>query len=252
MDAATEPILAVIAHPVAGNPTQFAIERALRAMQLEWRVLSFDIRPEHVPAALNGFDVLGVTGVWIDFTLEQESADWFRAKAAVESSSIDCLYRDEQHQFCGCHQQQEWIAEQIKAWCTDQEQPLQSIWLGATLERYPIDTDRFPAQSADLPPTPEVIQSANVIALTDGNEGPVEMDVDEWPECQQPTLVVDVSRGDPIAGHPQIESIEDLGYQVVTAMDRRVGTLLRCLKRWTGIDASGDIIRDAIEEYLGV
>ena len=46
MDGTTEPIIAVIGHPIAGNPSQLALERALRAMDLDWRVLSFDVKPD--------------------------------------------------------------------------------------------------------------------------------------------------------------------------------------------------------------
>ena len=38
MEGTTEPILVVIGNPIAGNPMQFAIERSLRALELDWRV----------------------------------------------------------------------------------------------------------------------------------------------------------------------------------------------------------------------
>ena len=62
MDASTEPIIAVIGHPIAGNPSQFAVERALQSMDFDWRVLSFDVLPEDVASALEGFAVTGIAG----------------------------------------------------------------------------------------------------------------------------------------------------------------------------------------------
>ena len=55
MDGTTEPIIAVLGHPIAGNPSQFAFESALQSMELDWRVVSFDVSPEDIPAALQGF-----------------------------------------------------------------------------------------------------------------------------------------------------------------------------------------------------
>ena len=36
MDGTTEPIIAVLGHPIAGNPSQLALERAFAAMKLEY------------------------------------------------------------------------------------------------------------------------------------------------------------------------------------------------------------------------
>lgn len=83
MEAATEPLLVVIDRPVAGNPAQFAIESALRAMQLDWRVLSFDVPPEDVAAALEGFRVTGIAGVLIGPALQAAAAHWPAGSSAA-------------------------------------------------------------------------------------------------------------------------------------------------------------------------
>ena len=80
MDGTTEPIIAVIGHPIAGNPSQFAIERALAALELEWRVLSFDVHPDHIAAALEGFKVTGIAGVMIDPSVRPIAANWYATK----------------------------------------------------------------------------------------------------------------------------------------------------------------------------
>lgn len=58
-----ETIVAILGHPVAGNPMQFAMETAASAAHVNLRVLSFDVPPDQQDAALDALAVLGVTGV---------------------------------------------------------------------------------------------------------------------------------------------------------------------------------------------
>ncbi len=96
MDGTTEPIIVVIGHPIAGNPSQFALERALRAMKLDWRVLSFDVKPEDVAAALEGFSVTGIAGVLIDPSVAAPASQWYADRTSSDFAIIDCLCRDDE------------------------------------------------------------------------------------------------------------------------------------------------------------
>ncbi|MEM9368058.1 MAG: hypothetical protein AAGD07_18855 [Planctomycetota bacterium] len=58
-----ETIVAVLGHPVAGNPMQFAMETAASAAHVNLRVFSFDVPQDQQQAALDALAVLGVTGV---------------------------------------------------------------------------------------------------------------------------------------------------------------------------------------------
>jgi len=243
-------------------------------MDLEWRVLSFDVQPENVAAALDGFAVTGITGVLIDPSLQGAASDWYQSQLETETSSetktgpIDCLHRDGENQFIGIDQQREWLNKLIDAQKSDSEEaadPDQSfgrIWFGESFSGTSADTDRFPSLPEESPVDREVLKKATLIALTDGQNGPVELEEEDWPENDGSTLVIDLSgrsnQGDSESedelkrGHPGLETIEDLGYRVISVCDRKIGTLQRCLSLWTGSDVSSDVIRDAIEEYLGV
>jgi hypothetical protein len=65
MDGTTEPILAIIGHPIAGNPTQFALESGFATAQMDCRVLSIDLAQDKVAAAIAGMDAMGFQGVWV-------------------------------------------------------------------------------------------------------------------------------------------------------------------------------------------
>ncbi len=65
MDGTAEPIIAIIGHPIAGNPTQFALETGFHAAQVECRVLSVDLPAERVSAAIAGMDAMNFRGIWV-------------------------------------------------------------------------------------------------------------------------------------------------------------------------------------------
>ena len=48
--------------PVAENPTQAMIEPAFRAMGLDWRYLTLEVKPENLPAAVAGARAFGFQG----------------------------------------------------------------------------------------------------------------------------------------------------------------------------------------------
>jgi hypothetical protein len=248
MDGTTEPIIAVIGHPIAGNPSQFAVERALREMKLEWRVLSFDVDPEDVAAAIEGFSVIGVAGVLIDLSVAPSASRWYSERSSDSERSsegddlvIDCLYRD-QEKFVGCHQRRAWVDDQIARHAGEQR-----ILLGDFLDNLPLSRDGFSEDSISLPPDPDLIEDADVIVISQGSDEAVSLDTEDWPENDGTTLVIDLT-----AGHPDQALMKQLGYRVAGALEQQAGTLQRCLERWTGIKPSGEVIHDAIEEYFGV
>ncbi len=65
MDGTTEPLIAIIGHPIAGNPTQFALETGFAAAQIDCRVLSVDLPPEKLSAAIAGMDAMNFRGIWV-------------------------------------------------------------------------------------------------------------------------------------------------------------------------------------------
>jgi shikimate dehydrogenase len=57
-----QPILALLGHPVAGNPTQYMIEQALLHHRLDWRYLSLEVPAEYLPDAIRGMRAMGFHG----------------------------------------------------------------------------------------------------------------------------------------------------------------------------------------------
>ncbi|TWT86099.1 hypothetical protein [Neorhodopirellula pilleata] len=89
MDETTEPIIAVIGHPIAGNPTQFALETGLQAAGVDCRVFSVDLSPDKIEPALVGMFAMNFKAVWVASscrpTIEQASEE--------TDTNIDLLVR---------------------------------------------------------------------------------------------------------------------------------------------------------------
>ncbi|HEX4130888.1 MAG TPA: shikimate dehydrogenase [Pirellulales bacterium] len=55
-------VCALVGQPVAGNPTQFMIERAFAKCGLDWRYLSFEVAAEALGDAVRGMRAMGFRG----------------------------------------------------------------------------------------------------------------------------------------------------------------------------------------------
>lgn len=55
-------VVCCLGRPVAGNPTQYMLEKALATAGLDWRCLTFDVSPEDLADAVRGLKALGFRG----------------------------------------------------------------------------------------------------------------------------------------------------------------------------------------------
>lgn len=98
-DLPIQPIACVIGHPIAGNPTQFAIEKALAAADLDWRFLSVDVAEKDLRDAIRGIRAMGFRGAWIAEPHRQCTAslcDWLSEEAQL-AGHVDLLICDDGH-----------------------------------------------------------------------------------------------------------------------------------------------------------
>ncbi len=81
--------------PVAGNPTQFMIERAFAAAGLDWRYLTLEVPPEKLEDAVKGLRAMGFRGG--NFTIPHKVAvipflDEL-SEAASLMGAVNCVHR---------------------------------------------------------------------------------------------------------------------------------------------------------------
>jgi shikimate dehydrogenase len=60
--SSVQPVLALLGLPVAGNPAQYMVEKALAHHGLDWRYLSVEVAPERLEDAVRGMRAMGFRG----------------------------------------------------------------------------------------------------------------------------------------------------------------------------------------------
>jgi len=90
-------IVCCMGQPVAGNPTQFMIERAFAAAGLDWRYLTLEVPPESLEDAIRGMRAMGFKGG--NFTIPHKVAviqylDGL-SEAAELMGAVNCVNRVE-------------------------------------------------------------------------------------------------------------------------------------------------------------
>ncbi len=260
MDGSTEPVILVLGHPIAGNPAQFALERAFRAMELEWRVLSRDVPPWKLKQAIHGAAILGFDGLLLDRNLTHGQATGqgqTSERGDDDLGIVDCFFHapdaEPEQEWQSESAMMIWLESQIRSYFQVAEDKSDSndnsdandigplLWIGPTDARFPAGLSDEQSQSPIAWASAESIEHADLIAITQ------QIDIDQWPSCQSQKLVVDLSM------QPNdLNQIRSLGYKVIGASEIRIGILSQCIQRWTQQQPSVDILADAVEEYLAV
>ena len=62
MSEPLQEIVALFGQPVAGNPTQYMLEKAIAQLGLDWRYLTLEVSPENLADAFRGFRAMGFRG----------------------------------------------------------------------------------------------------------------------------------------------------------------------------------------------
>jgi len=252
----TEPLIAVLGHPIAGNPSQFALERAFESLHRDWRVISFDVKPDDLPVALSGLHVLGINGILLGAELAAEAAQWFNG----QSSRLDCFYRagtnSNLSDLLASDVQSHWIAEQIEAYFEqlNTDLPLQVCLIGETSLEIEglICKKRSDARIVRLSDESETfcadaIASSSVFLIGNQKAEANLLDWDDWLVSPESALVIDLTDDD-----DRLDQLSRSGRSTVTSQQCHAGVLSHCIETWLGERASTEVIQDAIEEYMAV
>ncbi|MGQ9575954.1 MAG: shikimate dehydrogenase family protein [Thermoguttaceae bacterium] len=96
-NSSVQPVLALLGFPVAGNPTQYMLEKALAYHQLDWRYLSLEVRPEDLGSAVQGMRAMGFRGGNCTDPHKQAILPHLDrlSRSAELIGAVNCLVRDE-------------------------------------------------------------------------------------------------------------------------------------------------------------
>ncbi len=276
---ALQEIIACIGHPVAGNPTQFVMERAFEAAGLDARCLTVDVAPDGLVPAIDGMAAMGFRGAIVAepyFAVACQAVDRL-APPAEMLGTLDLIYR-EGDQFVGDQAATRSIMELLLRHADLQDQ--QAVVLGGSeaaaaatlalalagvsnvllMAHDDVRADRIAAVVGEHTPCSVQVQpwvdwfrippAARVVIQASG-----EVNEDDHPSLRldyegmsRQTLLVDTVYN-PLRTE-FLKRGEAMGCPTLHGLDLLVQWAQVAFEIWTNIEPDDSVVREAFEEFL--
>lgn len=277
LDSPSQPVVCVIGFPIAGNPAQFCITRALADLKLDWFCLSFEVTPDSLAAAIRGTEALRFRGALIAHPHQCQVADWLRQRSTTapeqpapelptpdwcDGLRLEASAELGQAWWAGCH----FLAEAIVGRAREYQQRCETT-LRATC---PLDAEAAAVigglPSVDLPPPAAQLTPAEMseplLLLRTPQPSPKAAKgapADDPLRTLRPALV-DRLHPDSLLidlPHPSNLTADFCGRDIgvprrVTAIEMEVDRLVIAIRSWTGETPHHELIAEALEEYLAI
>jgi shikimate dehydrogenase len=267
--------------PVAGNPTQFMMERAFAAAKLDWRYLTLEVPPEKLGDAVRGLRAMGFRGG--NFTIPHKVAvlellDGLSAAAEL-MGAVNCVHRDGDR-LLGENTDGKGFLQSLRTVTDPTDKRVVILGAGGAAraiavevglakpaeiiivnrsaargeelarllnERVQVSAHYAPWQGDyEVPEPTQVLINATSIGLGDAHARvPVNV------KSLRPSMVV----ADVIFNPPRTRLLRDaaeVGCPTVDGLGMLVNQAVIGFKIWTGVDPDAEVMREALEEYLEI
>lgn len=274
-------IVAVFGQPVAGNPTQYMMEKAFVQVGLDWRYLTLEVAPENLADAVRGMRAMGFRGCNLTIPHKVEVIQYLdhTSEAATLMGAVNCVNRvgDE---LVGENTDGKGFVQSLREVTDPTGKNVLILGAGGAARAIAVEVGlagaaqimivnrdetrgqqlvallnekvHVPAQyvkwegNFEVPPEVEVVINATSIGLGDASA--------RVPLAVQ-TLEPDMVVADVIFNPPETRLIRDArsrGCQTLDGLGMLVNQAVIAFKIWTGQDANAEVMRDALEEFLGL
>lgn len=266
--------------PVAGNPTQFMMERAFTAANLDWRYLTLEVTPADLPAAISGLRALGFRGS--NFTIPHKVAvipllDGL-SPAAEMMQAVNCVHR-EGNKLLGENTDGKGFLQSLKTLTEPAGKRVVILGAGGAARAIAVELalagvaaltivnrsqprgqelvdlltqkTTAPAQLVSwqgefsLPADADLVINATSIGLNDGNAR-VPVAADSW---KKEMIAADV-----IFNPPQTKFLREAaqhGCRTLDGLGMLVNQAVISFQIWTGVTPDANVMREALEEFVG-
>ena len=266
--------------PVAGNPTQYMMEKAMKAARLDWRYLTFEVPPERLGAAVAGMKAMGFKGA--NFTMPHKVAviehiDRLSISAEL-MGAVNCVNRDDDGLYVGDNTDGKGFVESLRTVIDPTGKRVVLLGAGGVGRAIAVElalagiahltvvnrTAERGQELADLvgektdtevdtalwggdyyvPENTDVLINATSIGLNDGTvRVPIAV------ETLRPDMVV----ADVVFNPPRtcfLSEAEERGCTTLDGLGMLVNQAVIGFRLWTGFDPNTSVMREALEEYL--
>lgn len=274
-------IVTCMGQPVAGNPTQYMMEKAFVAAGLDWRYLTLEVPPTNLPDAIKGMRAMGFRGG--NFTIPHKVAvipllDGL-SPAAELMGAVNCVNRIG-NQLIGENTDGKGFVQSLRSMTDPKEKRVVVLGAGGAARAIAVEmglsgaaeitivnrgaergqeladllSNRVKVKSQfvplvgdyDVPAEAEILINATSIGLGDANARvPISV------SSLRPELIV----ADVIFNPPQTRLLRDAearGCKTLDGLGMLVNQAVIGFKIWTGIDPDPAVMREALEEFLNI
>lgn len=279
--ASLQEIVCCLGQPVAGNPTQFMMERAFAAAGLDWRYLTLEVPPESLPDAIRGMKALGFKGG--NLTIPHKVAvipllDGLSAAAEL-MGAVNCINRGEAT-LVGDNTDGKGFVQSLRDLIDPKEKRVVILGAGGAAraiavelglagvaaitivnrseqraqplvdllnERLKVSTNYVKlAGDYSIDPTADIFINATSIGL-----GDAQARVPVGPSSLRAELIVADVIFNP-ATTRLLREARDRGCQTLDGLGMLVNQGAIAFKIWTGRDPDVGVMRESLEEFLAV
>lgn len=278
-DPLLETIVCCLGQPVAGNPTQFMMERAFEEAALDWRYLTLEVCPKDLSAAIKGLRALGFKGGNLTIPHKVAAIEHLDelSEAAALMGAVNCINRDG-GQLIGENTDGKGFIQSLRKVIDPQEKQVVLFGAGGAARAIAVElglakvakitiVNRGQERGQKLVDllNERVQVNADLVVLEGDHvlEGGTEIVInatsiglgDETAHVplDMASLTSEMVVADVIFNPPNTQLIRgarELGCTTLDGLGMLVNQGVIAFKIWTGIEPNAQVMREALEEYL--
>jgi shikimate dehydrogenase len=274
-----QPVLALLGHPVAGNPTQYMVEKAFQHHELDWEYISLDVTADELGDALRGMRSLGFRGGNLIDPHKQTAIQYLNriSPTAEMIGAVNCILREER-QLVGENTEGKAFLEALRRRTDPAHKQVVLLGAGRLARAIAVELSQAKAAAITVVSRSEAAGRHLVDLLTSrlGTSASLvvwEGDYGVAPETQVvvnatslgtgddqarvpvriETLSPDMLVADATANPPQtwlIRQAAERGVKTIDGLEIFIAQTAINFRLWTGVDPDLTVLREAVEEFL--
>ena len=276
-----QPILALLGHPVAGNPSQYLFEKAFVHHELDWRFLSLEVAPDDLGDAVRGMRAMGFHGGTCADPHKQAVAEYLDRlnRTAEMAGTVNCILRED-GLLIGENTEGKALLESLRRRIDPAGKRIVLLGAGHVAQAIGIELAR--AEPAEIVVVNRSEPAGRQLLELLGSEPEVPASLAVWegdyqlpgethvlinatsigredPDARVPLNLDGLAEGmcvaDVTSNPPQTWLLREAagrGCETIDGLEIFIEQAVINFKLWTGVDPDPTVMHEAVEEFLGL